>query len=355
MRFTVTSATAAWACVAFLGGLPSTALACATCGCTLSTDAATGYSSQAGWRVTFESVYLDQDELRHGNDSASPADVLDRPVDPAAEGAEIERDTRNFYENVSVAYRPNADWGVNLLLPFVRRDHTTYGEQEAPFTPAAIASDQISHASVSGVGDAKIIASYQGFLPTHNLGVQVGIKLPTGRYGGQNEETGERAGHPVMFDRGPMAGDALDASLQAGTGSTDLIVGGYYFQPISQNFDLVVDGQFQSAMAHRLDTTGVDFRPGNQADLNIGLRYEAHAKWVPQLQLNLLRKSADQGALADRLNTAGTVAYLAPGISATIGGNVQVYGFAQIPIYSRLSGYQLFPRWTATVGLSIGF
>lgn len=353
MRFRPTSL--AWACIALLAGLPSSAFACATCGCTLSTDAATGYTSQAGWRVTLESVYLDQDELRHGNNVASPGDVIDRPVDSNADGAEIERDTRNRYQNLSVSYRPNADWGVSLLLPYVQRDHTTYGEQVAPFTPAAIAPDQISHASVSGLGDAKVIASYQGFLPTHNLGLQVGVKFPTGRFGGQNEATGERAGHPVTFDSGPIAGDALDASLQPGTGSTDVIVGGYYFQPVSQNFDLVVDGQFQAAVAHRLDTTGTDFRPGNQADLNIGLRYEAHANWVPQLQLNLLHKSADQGALADRLNTAGTVAYLAPGISATIGRNTQIYGFAQLPIYSHIAGYQLFPRWTATVGLSIGF
>jgi len=116
-----------------------------------------------------------------------------------------------------------------------------------------------------------------------------------------------------------------------------------------------VDGQFQAAITQQLDTRDADFRPGNQATLSVGLRYEAHANWVPQLQLNLLRKSADQGALADRLNTAGTVAYLAPGISASISRKVQVYGFAQVPVYSHLSGYQLFPRWVATLGVSIGF
>lgn len=345
----------ALACLSLLGSVPSTAWACATCGCTLSTDAATGYSSQAGWRVTFESVYLDQDQLRHGADEASPRQVLDQPVDPAADGAEIELDTRNRYQNLNIDFRPNADWGLSLLVPYVQRDHTTYGEQERPFTDAAIAPDQISHARLSGVGDAQFIASYQGFLPTHNLGVQLGVKLPTGRYGGQNEDSGMRAGDPVLFDRGPMAGDGLDASLQAGTGSTDLIVGAYYYQPVSQNFDMVVDGRFQSAVAQRLDRTGADFRPGNQATASLGLRYEAHANWVPQLQLNVLRKSADQGALADRLNTAGTVAYLAPGISATISGRVQVYAFAQLPVYSQLSGYQLFPRWTATLGVSMGF
>ena len=353
MRFAPTPM--ALACLSLMGLVPSTAWACATCGCTLSTDAATGYSSQSGWRVTFESVFLDQDQLRRGRSQATPRQVLDQPVDPTADGAEIELDTRNRYQNLNIDYRPDADWALSLLVPYVQRDHTTYGEQEAPFADAAIASDQISHARLDGLGDVQFVASYQGFLPTHNLGVQVGVKLPTGRYGGQNEESGLRAGDPVLFDRGPMAGDGLDASLQAGTGSTDLIVGAYYYQPVSQNFDMVVDGRFQSAVAQQLDTAGADFRPGNQATVSLGLRYEAHANWVPQLQLNVLRKSADQGALADRLDTAGTVAYLAPGISATVAKRVQVYGFAQVPVYSHLSGYQLAPRWIATVGVSVGF
>ena len=83
------------------------------------------------------------------------------------------------------------------------------------------------------------------------------------------------------------------------------------------------------------------------------LRIEIHANWVPQLQINLQHKSADQGALADRTNSAGTVAYLSPGISATLGKNIQAYAFVQVPVYSQLSGYQLFPGWTGTVGLSV--
>jgi hypothetical protein len=27
-----------------------------------------------------------------------------------------------------------------------------------------------------------------------------------------------------------------------------------------------------------------------------------------------------------------------------------LYGFVQMPIYSKLDGYQLFPHWTAAVG-----
>jgi len=334
--------------------VPLDAQACATCGCTLSTDAATGYAAQAGWRVNIEYAYLDQDELRHGNGSVSPMQIVDQPSDPTAEASEIEKDTTNRYINLGISYHPNADWGFSALLPYVRRDHTTYGEQPPPFTPTEIAPDQLSAARVSGIGDLKLVASYQGFLPTHNFGVLAGVKLPTGRYGGENED-GVVTGHPVFFNSGPLRGEALDASLQAGTGSTDAIVGAFWYQPIAQDFDAFVNGQFQAAVAHRMDTPGVDFRPGNQLSVNLGLRYEAHANWVPQLQLNLLHKSADQGALADRSNTAGTVAYLSPGMSVSLRNNLQAYGFVQVPVYSHLDGYQLFPRWAATLGLSMAF
>src|SRR5208283_3351943 len=104
------------------------------------------------------------------------------------------------------------------------------------------APGQISGASVNSLGDARLIASYQGFLPTHNLGLQLGVKLPTGDYG-----------TTVNFNNGPNRGTPLDASLQAGTGSTDLIVGTYFFKPVSQNFDAFATVQFHSAVEHRLD------------------------------------------------------------------------------------------------------
>ncbi|HEY2345180.1 MAG TPA: transporter [Xanthomonadaceae bacterium] len=334
--------------------LPAHALACATCGCTLSTDAAAGYSSQPGWRINIDYSYIDQDSLRHGDGSASPEQIVDRPADPTAGGGEIEKDTINRYLNLGIAYRPNADWAFSAVLPWVSRNHTTYGDQDAPFTPDEVAPDQLSGVNLSGLGDMKLLASWQGFLPTHNFGVQFGVKLPTGRYGGESDD-GVFAGHPARFQSGPLAGDALDTSLQAGTGSTDLILGAYWYQAVSQDFDAYINGQFEAAVAEKLDRPGVDFRPGNQLTLSAGLRYEAHPDWVPQLQLNLLRKSRDQGALADTFDTAGTVAYLSPGITVSLRKNLQAYGFVQLPVYSRLQGYQLFPRWAASAGVSIGF
>jgi hypothetical protein len=300
-----------------------------------------GYSAATGWRVNLEYTYIDQDELRAGTRVTSAAAVVNLPSNPALGGGEIEKDTINRYLTLGVTYRPSSDWNLGLLVPYVSRDHTTYGVQPQPYTPSESAPDQISGAQVANLGDVKLIASYQGLLPTRNLGLQLGVKLPTGQYG-----------TAVAFYNGPNAGTPLDASLQAGTGSTDLIVGAYYYQAVSQNFDAFIDGQLQSAVADKQDQPGNDFRPGNTATLSFGLRYEADPKWIPQLQINVSRRSADQGALADTTDTAGTVAYLSPGLTAQITHKLHLYAVLQVPVYSNLDGYQLFPHWTATAGLS---
>lgn len=302
-----------------------------------------GYSSAAGWRLNLEYVYINQDSLRTGTHSATPAEVVNQPFDPALGGGEIEQDTINRYLNLGLSYRPNADWNFNLIAPYVIRGHSTFGVQPQPFIPAEISHDQLSYTDMSRLGDIKFLAAYQGLLPTHNLGIQLGVKLPTGAYG-----------TAVKFQTGPNAGEPLDASLQPGTGSTDIIIGAYYFQPISQDFDAFATGAFQSAVAHRQDQSGNDFRPGNSLTVSFGLRYEAHPRWVPQLQINLYDKSADQGALADMLDTTGFVTYLSPGLTVQLLHRLQLYGLLQLPVYSNLGGYQLFPHWTGTIGFSYG-
>ncbi len=299
------------------------AMACATCGCTLSTDAATGFSTRAGWRVGLQYDYIKQNQLRHGTGSAS--------IVP--EGNELEHETTNDYITASLNYAPNPRWNLNLQLPYVIRDHTTYGEYD-PTQPLELTG---SHSS--SLGDIRLIGSYQGFLPTHNLGVQLGIKFPTGD-----------SGDTVHFSSGPDAGEPLDTSLQPGTGSTDLILGAYYYQALSQDFDGFAHITFQSAFK-----TGFDFRPGNQVSASTGVRYLAFADWVPQLQVNVSHRSRDQGANADVEDSAGTFIYVSPGVSYLAGKSTQLYGFVQLPAYRNLDGWQLAPRWTATIGIQYAF
>ena len=285
-----------------------------------------GYSAEAGWRLSFEYDYLHQDQLRSGTHAISTV----------PDGNELERETLNRYLTYGLSYSPTANWDFDLRVPYVIRTHSTYGDFDSTQPLNALSSSRSS-----SLGDVRLIGNYQGILPTHNLGVQLGVKLPTGKYG-----------TAIDFRGGPNAGTPLDASLQPGTGSTDIIVGAYYYRAISQDFDLTVNGQFQSAVRHHMDRPGNDYRPGNSTTVSFGLRYEANPRWVPQVQVNLLHKSPDQGALADIQSTAGNVAYLSPGLTAMVLAKLQVYAFAQVPIYSNLYGYQLFPRWTASFGAS---
>lgn len=305
---------------------PMTSWACASCGCTLNADAAMGYSTEPGWRLSLEYDYIHQDQLRSGSHAISRV----------PDGFELEHDTLNRYLTAGVDYSPNADWNIDLRIPYVIRTHSTYGSYDST-QPLPTLSDSRS----SSLGDVKLIGSYQGFLAMHNLGLQLGVKLPTGQYGTD-----------IRFRNGPAAGLPLDASLQPGTGSTDIIVGAYYYQPISQNFDLFANVQFQSAVKSKQDQPGNDYRPGNSTTVSFGVRYEQNPKWVPQLQMNLLHKNVDQGALADIYSTAGYVAYVSPGLTAKVIDKLHVFAFAQLPVYSDLVGYQLFPRYTFSVGAS---
>jgi hypothetical protein len=308
---------------------PMTSWACATCGCTLNADAALGYGDWPGWRTSFEYDYINQDELRSGT----------RPIGGVPNGQELEHDTLNRYLTAGIDYTPTTDWNIGVRIPYVIRTHSTYGNYDSA-EPLPSLSDSRS----SSLGDVKFLVNYQGLLQSHNLGVQLGVKLPTGQYG-----------TAVDFKSGPAAGTPIDASLNPGTGSTDIIVGVYYFQAISLNFQFFANAQFQSAVSSKQDQPGNDFRPGNTTTVSLGLRYEENRKLIPQLQVNLLHKSVDQGALADVYDTAGYVAYLSPGLNAQVADKLHVYGFVQVPFYSDLVGYQLFPRYTFSLGASYAF
>jgi hypothetical protein len=342
------------AALAVLAAWPTAALGCAACGCSLSTEAAIGYSDRPGWTASVQFDFINQNQLRSGTKSVSNEQVA--AINDAGGEQEVEKQTINRYITFGLTYLPTPNWIFNLQIPVVDRNHDTYGAAPNPLTP-----DLISGASFTRIGDARVVGSYQGLLPTHNLGLQLGLVLPTGTYGGPNADgTGVVGRNPVTFNSGPNGqspspDNLLDTSLQAGTGATQIVVGAYYIQAISQDFDAFINGQFQAALVHQLNEPGEDYRPGNQVNVSTGLRYVANPKLVPQLQLNILTKRTDQGTLADTISTGGTVIYLSPGASALVADRVNVYGFVQVPVYSHLTGYQLLPHWTASVGAAYSF
>jgi hypothetical protein len=307
-----------------LVALPREVCACASCGCSLSGDAAMGYSAAAGWRFSVEYDYIHQDQLRSGTHAVSEV----------PDGYELERETLNRYITAGISYSPNSAWSVTLYAPYVARTHSTHGEVDS-----SQPLPQLSSSRSASLGDVRLVGAYQGFLATRNLGVTLGVKLPTGAT-------------DVRFYGGPLSGEPLDASLQPGTGSTDVLVGAYYYRAIAQDWDAFANGLFQAAVHERRNEAGDDFRPGDAVTVSAGVRYVASPRLLPQLQVNFVHKAPDTGALADLQSSAGSVVYLSPGLSVALTRHVGIFGFVQLPLYSNLYGYQLFPRWTASVGAS---
>lgn len=330
------------------------ASACATCGCSLSTDAATGFPTRPGWNISLQFDDIDQSQLRHGSHAVSTADVA--AINDAGGDQEVEHDTVNRYTTLGIGWMPDEDWGLRLLLPWVDRGHSTYASATNPVT-----DDQLSTARIKGLGDIRLLATWQGVLEDRSLGLQLGVKLPTGRYGGADAAgTGIVGRKPAAFQHGPLAANdspdnLVDASLQPGTGSTDIIVGAYWHRPVSTDIEAFVNASFQAAIAQRLHGPGQDFRVGDTTFASFGARWQATPTLVPQVQVNISHKGADRGALADNPDSEGTVVYLSPGVTGTMGDHWQAFGFVQLPMASHLVGYQLAPRWTASAGVSYAF
>jgi len=309
------------ACVALL--VPVSALACSSCGCTLSPDWENqGLSSTPGWRVDLRYDYINQNQLRHGSGTASNADIATALANGSA--AETEQITTNRYYTLGIDYSPDRAWGFNLQVPYVDRNHATLSAGDSANT----------NSHTQSIGDIKLIARYQGFSPDGDTGLQFGLKLPTGK-------------HDYSFSSGPGAGTPLDRSLQPGNGNTDLILGVYRYGTLNKNWDWFAQGLFQASIK-----TLHGYRPGNAVNLNTGVRYMAYDKIVPQLQINAQTRQRDTGANADPANTGGKLVYLSPGLTVTLNKSTKIYGFIQIPVYQYVEGLQLAPRWNASVGLN---
>jgi outer membrane protein W len=317
--------------------ISTSALACASCGCTLSSDwESQGFTTHPGLKVDIRYDYLNQNQLRHDTGTVSAANAS-QMVTSTGDPQEVEKYTRNNYVTLGLDYTFNADWGINVQLPYINRSHGTLGVNSNGSDPADGAYDS----NTSGLGDAKVIGRYQGFTPQHNLGIMFGFKLPTGSH----TQTGTSTDPANPGDATP-----IDRGLQPGTGTTDGILGAYYFGTLNKNWDYFVQATVQMALNSK-----DDYKPGTGYNLNVGVRYMAFGDVIPQIQLNTRYVKHDTGANADQTSTGGTLMYLSPGLVVPVTKQVSVYGFVQLPIYQDVRGVQLTPRYTASIGARFAF
>ena len=317
------------------------AYACAACGCTLSTDwgnqgAGQEISTKQGFSTDLSYSYVNQNRMIYGSGKASGAQINSL----YANGQEIETLTQTQIVTASLNYT-GENGGFMLQMPYLYRTHSTDGVINSPNAPLG---SNYTTSSDRGMGDVRIIGSYTGLSSDKTSGIIIGIKLPTGSTG-------------TNFNGGVGAGSALDSGLQLGTGSTDLILGGFSSGLVS-TYGWFVQGTMQHAVATEPALGNLTYRPGDAYGLNTGIRSAAFgSKISPMLQLNVIKRQADSGTSVptDVFSgipvSGGTLAYLAPGVSVRAGHGMSVYGFVQIPVYQNVNSLQLVPQYTVTIGL----
>jgi hypothetical protein len=94
-----------------------------------------------------------------------------------------------------------------------------------------------------------------------------------------------------------------------------------------------------------------DFLPSTSLTISGGVRWLNSSRFTPQLQLNVKTETREHGAEADTANSGGTLAYLSPGVTAELATYASAFVFVQLPVYQRVNGLQLEPKWLLSVGV----
>jgi hypothetical protein len=282
-----------------------------------------GMAVEPGLRLDFRYEFIKQNKPMAGSRKVAVGQI---PQDHD----EVKTINRNAIGTLD--YTIDDKWSVAATVPVVNRSHIHLDNESGTPTP--------ERWHLTRLGDIRILGRYQQRAENKErarlsfYGVNFGLKLPTGAINVRNAD-GARA----------------ERTLQPGTGTTDLLLGGYFNQVLpAHDSSWFVQGLWQSAL-----TRHEEFKPGNRWTLDAGYRYEASANVGLMLQLNALIKRRDSGLQAEPEHSGGKFLFLSPGISYSLTKTFQVYGFVQKPLYQYVNGVQLAADWSAVAGVSARF
>lgn len=261
-----------------------------------------------GTQLFYQASYLDQTDNWSGTSRAPAADNDDKHI-------------RTLYQSVGLRHMFGRDWGFSISVPYDQRHFSTIDDG----IPSVIDHGQI--------GDIRITGMYTGFSGDMSSGLTFGLKLANGDW------------KVPGFDR----------DTQIGTGSTDLLLGGYH------QFRIGGLGSDWSGFADvQLDTpisTQGGYRPGTELNAAFGAypnawRLASGVELTPMLQaLGSLRRR-DSGINADSDNTGYARLLAAPGLELRV-KRLRVFADIEAPLWQNVRGNQLIAPWQAKITLSL--
>jgi len=297
-----------------MGLVPKACHACA-CGCGIfDVGTSSMLPGNAGQTFFLEDDFQDQATNWSGS---SPGPAADNP----------DKEIRTDFVTAGFQDMFNRSWGILAELPYAQRYFRTTG---GPTGNDIVAFDW------RGFSDLRLQGVYTGFSPDMSTGVTFGVKLPTGDYT-QDDAYGD-----------------IDRDSEIGTGSTDVLLGGF------KRGNLTSDASWNWFSQAQLDLPVLErdsYRPGDELDAAFGIYPKGWSAGrmliTPMAQAKFSDRGEDTG-----LNAASPVAsgyrrlLLAPGIEFDA-HPVMVYADVELPVYQHFTGDQLAAK--ALFKLSVGY
>lgn len=292
--------------------VPNAGWACA-CGCGIfDVGTSSMFPTGSGGMVFLNYDYQDQNQNWSGTSRAPAADNSDKEIE-------------THFLSVGLQYMFNRAWGIQGEVPYDFRTFRT-----------ADAAGNVITKRWSQFGDVRLRGIYTGFSPDLSAGLTFGVKLPTGSY---------------TFDSADV-----DRDTQLGTGSTDLLLGGFYRHSLIAS--AAIDWFAQTELDLPLWIQD-QYRPGLEWDTALGAYYNGlsvgRLQIVPVAQMLFSQRQRDSGENAASPAASGYQRLLlSPGIELQW-HPVRLYADAEFPVYQNFTGNQLAASVLFKVSLSVMF
>ena len=259
-------------------------------------------------------AYLEYDDMNQSRNWSGSSKA------PAENNSDV--DLRTSFFTVGAQYMFNHQWGAMLEVPYTARHFETMGDD-----------GNNTSSNHSALGDIRLRGVYTGFSPNLSTGLTFGIKFPSGDYRYAN------------FDR----------DTEVGSGSTDLLVGGFHRGQITS------DNAFSWFANVQIDLPVLitpAYRPGNEVDAVVGTYCNGWrigaVKIAPVAQALGSVRWSDTGEDSAHPDSGYKRAFLSPGIEISA-ASWRLYGDVAFPVYQHVNGNQLVASELYKLNISHGF
>lgn len=216
----------------------------------------------------------------------------------------------------------NRIWGIMGELPYTNRYFKTTDE-----------TGDIADFTHSSIGDIRLKGIYTGFSEDLSTGLTFGLRLPTGSYKDPD----------------------FDPDVEIGSGSTDLLLGGYHMGhlPGIPHWNWFANTELDLPVLHYSG-----YLPGTEIDAATGAYFNdwtiGAVKIAPLGQVIGSHRWSDSGWQADAPNTGFSRLLIAPGLEFDT-AQIRWYMDVGFPVYQHTTGNQLVASQFFKLNISYHF